>query len=122
MALIGTRKSTIIRRTGRAILLHRSPEAIVKDSAAVREPEDRYAVLIARNGQDHVCECRGFAAHAPPADGRQRLGEGAVEGRRRRGQSSALLVPSPQVEKNEGGAPGQADETGGEQHVLDEQH
>jgi len=48
---------------GRAFLLHRSDEAKAKDMAAGREPEGRYAVLIARNGQDHVCECRGFAAH-----------------------------------------------------------
>jgi hypothetical protein len=41
---------------GRAFLLHRTPEAIAKSSDSTQ----RYGVLIARNGQDDLCECRGF--------------------------------------------------------------
>ena len=48
---------------GRAFLLHRDEEAVAKDIAAGREQEARYGVLIARNGQDDLCECRGFTAH-----------------------------------------------------------
>ena len=44
---------------GRAFLLHREPEAIAKSA----DKCDRYGVLIARNGQDDVCECRGFESH-----------------------------------------------------------
>jgi hypothetical protein len=50
---------------GRAFLLHRSPEAVAAD--AKRDPSDipsdRYGVFLAVNGQDHICECRGFTSH-----------------------------------------------------------
>lgn len=45
---------------GRAFLLHRDPGAIANDGP---EADDRYGVLVHRNGQDHLCECKGFASH-----------------------------------------------------------
>src|SRR5258708_4908991 len=42
---------------GRAFLLHRPLEAVAEDGT------ERYGVLVARNDQDHLCECRGFEAH-----------------------------------------------------------
>lgn len=44
---------------GRAFLLHRTPAAVAADPDHV----ERYGVLVAMNPQDHLCECRGFAAH-----------------------------------------------------------
>jgi hypothetical protein len=49
---------------GRAFLLHRSETAVAADRAAGAEPiDERYGVFIARNDQDHVCECRECQAH-----------------------------------------------------------
>jgi hypothetical protein len=44
---------------GRGFLLHRDDQAVADDPDGV----ERYGVFIARNGQDHLCECRGHAAH-----------------------------------------------------------
>lgn len=46
---------------GRAFLLHRDPADIAKDGP---DADSYYGVMIARNGQDHLCECRGHQAHA----------------------------------------------------------
>lgn len=49
---------------GRAFLLHRSDLAIAADAEAGIDPiDERYGVLVARNGQDNHCECRGFQAN-----------------------------------------------------------
>lgn len=49
---------------GRAFLLHRTPEAIAKDAErGDADAPERYGVFVARNDQDHICECRGFQAH-----------------------------------------------------------
>lgn len=45
---------------GRAFLLHRDSAAIAKDGP---DADDRYGVFVHRNGQDHLCECIGFARH-----------------------------------------------------------
>jgi hypothetical protein len=49
---------------GRAFLLHRSPEAIARDGIRdlTEEPTNRYGTFLAQNGQDHICECKGFAS------------------------------------------------------------
>lgn len=49
---------------GRSFLLHRSEADIEADrKAGIGDPDTRYGVFVARNGQDDLCECRGFAAH-----------------------------------------------------------
>lgn len=45
---------------GRGFVLHRSEQAIAKDGP---DADESYAVLVARNGQDHTCTCRGYQAH-----------------------------------------------------------
>lgn len=42
---------------GRAFLLHRAAEAVAADGP---DADERYGVFVARNGQDGICECRGF--------------------------------------------------------------
>jgi len=65
---------------------------------------------------------RRFTARAPPTDGGQGLGYAAADGSWRGRESPPLFLPSPQVEKDEGGTPAQTEETEDEQNVLDEQH
>ena len=45
---------------GRAFLLHRDPAAIAQDGP---DADRCYGVFVHRNGQDHLCECKGFASH-----------------------------------------------------------
>jgi hypothetical protein len=45
---------------GRAFMLHRTDEAIAADGPA---GDPFYGVFVAANGQDHLCTCRGHAAH-----------------------------------------------------------
>jgi hypothetical protein len=45
---------------GRGFMLHRDPVAVVVEGP---DADAYYGVLVARNGQDHICSCRGFAAH-----------------------------------------------------------
>jgi len=65
---------------------------------------------------------RRLAPRAPPPDRGQEFGDAAVDRRWSRGESPPLFLPSPQVEKDEGGTPAQTEETRKEQDVLDEQH
>ncbi|HEX3152939.1 MAG TPA: hypothetical protein VHR66_33010 [Gemmataceae bacterium] len=45
---------------GRAFLLHRDPATVEAEGP---DADAYYGVLVARNGQDHECECKGFQAH-----------------------------------------------------------
>jgi hypothetical protein len=45
---------------GRAFLLHRAPAAIARDGP---HADSRYGVFVHRNGQDQLCECKGFARY-----------------------------------------------------------
>jgi hypothetical protein len=42
---------------GRGFILHRSEQDIAKDGP---DADTSYQVLVAQNGQDHTCTCRGF--------------------------------------------------------------
>lgn len=46
---------------GRGFMLHRSEQAIAAEGP---DADTFYGVLIAANGQDHTCTCRGFQAHS----------------------------------------------------------
>ncbi len=43
---------------GRAFRLHRHPDAIADEGP---DADRCYGVLVHRNGQDHLCDCKGFA-------------------------------------------------------------